>query len=581
MKFTLGKKMVAGLAGTLAMLGLSGYQIYSKTAQIRDLEEHSLGVAAPSLQLSTALQRDLNQTQSKGRETALAGSNAARSKVAWQRFGEAWNAVDADIAGMTEYSKTWVIKVNLERLAAIKNELPALRKNQETFMKLAATPKPGAVTQAGNLFADVCTKNTAEIKKSLDAMAAAQSQLISSSNTKLEVMQASLLKTEIATAIVALVATCIVVLWVSRIIASVATRVLARAQAISQGDLSGTPLAVSSTDELGDLSRAVNDMQSSLREMIAAVSAAAMRIATASEELSATAIHQSQGAETQKDQTHQVATAMHEMSATVQQVSLNSNKAAEVSRNAAEIARHGGNIVEGTLVKMQAISDSVGQTAAMVKELGDSSSHIGEIIGAIETIANQTNLLAFNAAIEAARAGEQGRGFAVVADEVRKLAVSTTKATQEITQTIRKIQAGTLRAVKAMELGTEHVALGVQSTTQAGSSLKEIIESSGQVGDMVLLIATAATQQAAATEQVNSNIAQIAKITSETAVGATESAKAIQELAALSFGLQNLVSKFKFDGVADAHLNAPPPAPAAAQRNARNSESTRELIEVG
>ena len=333
--------------------------------------------------------------------------------------------------------------------------------------------------------------------------------------------------------------------WMSNLISRPVEEAVVVAKRIAAGDLTARDIPVRCADEVGELSRAINDMKNSLRETIISVSSGAERIATASEELSASASQQAAGAETQKDQTHQVATAMHEMSSTVQQVSENSNKASEASRKAADTARHGGEIVEDTLSKMRAIADSVGHTAKKVQELGKSSNQIGEIIGVIDDIADQTNLLALNAAIEAARAGEQGRGFAVVADEVRKLAERTSKATKEITQMIQSIQTETKSAVEAMESGTKQVELGVESTTQAGTSLHEIIKTSEQVGDMVMLIATAATQQASASDEINGNIEQIAKITQETAAGAGESAKAIHELSNLATDLQTLVSKFK------------------------------------
>src|SRR5205085_10849113 len=174
-----------------------------------------------------------------------------------------------------------------------------------------------------------------------------------------------------------------------------------------------------------------------------------------------------------------------EMSATVLQVSDNSNKAADASRKAAETARHGGTIVDETLGKMRVIAGSVSGTAKKMEELGKSSDQIGHIIGVIDDIADQTNLLALNAAIEAARAGEQGRGFAVVADEVRKLAERTTTATKEIAQMIKSIQDETKVAVTAMEEGTKQVEDGVKTTSQAGDALKEIIQMSEQVGEMI------------------------------------------------------------------------------------------------
>jgi methyl-accepting chemotaxis protein len=254
---------------------------------------------------------------------------------------------------------------------------------------------------------------------------------------------------------------------------------------------------------------------------------------------------QAQGADTQRDQTAQVATAMQEMSSTVLQVSENSGKAAEASRKAAETARQGGIIVDETLRKMRAIADSVSSTAKKVEELGKSSDQIGRIIGVIDDIADQTNLLALNAAIEAARAGEQGRGFAVVADEVRKLAERTTTATKEIAQMIQTVQSETKMAVTAMEEGTQQVEEGVKTTTQAGEALKEIISMSENVGEVITHIATAVTEQSSATEEINNNMEQISKLVKESADGAQQSARACQDLSGLAMDLQKVVGNFK------------------------------------
>ncbi len=207
--------------------------------------------------------------------------------------------------------------------------------------------------------------------------------------------------------------------------------------------------------------------------------------------------------------------------------------------------------MEETLSRMRAIAQSVGETAKKVQELGKQSDQIGKIIGVIDDIADQTNLLALNAAIEAARAGEQGRGFAVVADEVRKLAERTSSTTKEITGMIRSIQSETQSAVTAMQAGTQEVERGVESTSQAGSSLHDIIQMSEQVGDMVTHIATAATQQSAASEEINGNIEQIAKITAASAASSQQTANALQDLSALASNLQRLVGQFRLGSEAN------------------------------
>ncbi len=337
----------------------------------------------------------------------------------------------------------------------------------------------------------------------------------------------------------------IVVTLVIRSITRGMSGMLDLAQKISSNDLSVADLPITSGDEIGKTCAALNTMKNTLHQMIQSIASTADHVASASEEISSSATQQAEGADRQKDQTAQVATAMQEMASTVLQVSENSNRAAEAARKASETAHHGGSIVNETLNRMREIAQSVSGTAKKMEELGRSSDQIGRIIGVIDDIADQTNLLALNAAIEAARAGEQGRGFAVVADEVRKLAERTTTATKEIAQMIKNIQDETKTAVGAMVQGTQQVEEGVKSTAQAGDALQQIIQMAEQVGEMITHIATASTQQSSATEQVNSNMDQIARLVKESAIGAQQSAKACQDLSGLALDLQKMVSNFK------------------------------------
>jgi methyl-accepting chemotaxis protein len=311
-------------------------------------------------------------------------------------------------------------------------------------------------------------------------------------------------------------------------------------------------LEIHSHDELGELAKWFNIFLDKLHNLIAQVASTAEQVASASEEISAAAIQQSQSAGAQNGQTSQVATTMHEMSATVMQVSDNSNQAAKASRKAAETAREGGAILEETLTKMRSMAASVGATSKKVEELGKSSNQIGRIINVIDEIADQTNLLALNAAIEAARAGEQGRGFAVVADEVRKLAERTTKATNEIAQMIQSVQVETKTAVTAMEEGTREVEQGLSFTMRAGDSLKQIITMSESVGEMITQIATASAQQSNATEEINHSIEEIAKLVRESTSGVQQSAQACQALSGLALSLQGMVGSFKLGSNRDA-----------------------------
>ena len=545
MKRTLGKKLGLGFGVVLALMVFSSTMRYVKFRSIKRMEDAAFEIRVPSLKAAIRLQRDLNQTQVKGRQAILAGNQPARLQEAKKLFEGTWRDIEKDMAGMDQLAPGWSKQEDRDRLAEIKRQLPLLRAVQETAIREAASGKRDALVKAGNESADLATPINIAMKKSLGSMADSFDELVDESREKLGADNLSLNLTLTAIALAALAIGIPVAIFLSRNISGATRSVLVQAEAIAAGDLTCEDLTVRSQDELGDLTTAINKMKGNLKRMILDISENSLQVASASEELSSSATLQAQGADHQKDQTTQVATAMQEMSSTVQQVSENCTNAAEASRRAAETAREGGVVVEKVLAQMRSIAESVAKTAKEMGELAHSTNQIGRIAGVIDDIADQTNLLALNAAIEAARAGEQGRGFAVVADEVRKLAERTTTATKEIAQMITTIQAGTNGAIKAMESGTQQVQEGVTSTARAGESLQQIIHMSEEVGSMIASIATAAAEQSGATADVNQSMDQIAQLGKESAVAAQQSAKACQDLSELALALQNMVGSFK------------------------------------
>jgi methyl-accepting chemotaxis protein len=233
------------------------------------------------------------------------------------------------------------------------------------------------------------------------------------------------------------------------------------------------------------------------------------------------------------------------MAATSSDIAQTCMRAAEGARQASVVAERGAVVVNETVTIMGRIAERVQNTARTVESLGSRSDQIGAIIGTIEDIADQTNLLALNAAIEAARAGEQGRGFAVVADEVRALAERTTKATREIGEMIKAIQSETKGAVTAMDEGVREVEKGTDEAAKSGRALQEILEQISNVSLQVSQIATAAEEQTATASEISNNIHQITDVVQETAKGAQESASASRQLTAVAEQLQSLVRQFK------------------------------------
>lgn len=291
----------------------------------------------------------------------------------------------------------------------------------------------------------------------------------------------------------------------------------------------------------------VNELGESLEKLVREISDAVAATASASTQISSSSEEMASGAHEQSAQTSEVVTAVEEMTSAIFETTQNADRAAKAAHNAGSIAREGGKVVEETVNGMTRIAQVVKQSAATVQELGRSSEQIGEIIQVIDDIADQTNLLALNAAIEAARAGEQGRGFAVVADEVRKLAERTAKATKEIAEMIEKIQQDTNGAVHSMEEGTSEVEKGRILADKAGRSLNEIISGADEVVNIVAQVASANQEQTSVAEQISKNIMTISNVTHESAAGIQQIARAAEDLNRLTENLQQLTSRFRIN----------------------------------
>ena len=347
----------------------------------------------------------------------------------------------------------------------------------------------------------------------------------------------------------------------------------AKAKTIASGDLT-VQVTVESKDEVGQLAHAFAQMVESLRDTIARVGESSAAVASASSQISSSTEEMAAGAQEQTSQAAEVASAVEEMTKTIQENSKNTGTTAETAKQVKSAAEDGGRVVEETVAGMRRIAEVVNRSADTVRTLGKSSNQIGEIIGVIDDIADQTNLLALNAAIEAARAGEQGRGFAVVADEVRKLAERTTKATKEIAGMIRTIQAETAGAVTSMEEGTKEVNNGIALADRAGTSLKDIVGMVQKLTDMVSQIAAASEEQSSASEQISKNVEAISSVSNQTASATQQIARAAEDLNRLTENLQTNMDKFTLldDGARGSRSRGRGAAAAANDRPGVNAQ---------
>lgn len=323
---------------------------------------------------------------------------------------------------------------------------------------------------------------------------------------------------------------------------------LTEMEKFAQGDLTVYAKAEKKGDDIAQLFDGFNRAITNIREMIMKVTQAVEATASASSEISSSAEQMAAGAQEQSAQASEVAAAVEEMTSTIVETTRNASTAARTAQNAGDTAKDGGTVVSDTVTGMNRIAEVVSKAAETVKALGKSSDQIGEIVQVINDIADQTNLLALNAAIEAARAGEQGRGFAVVADEVRKLAERTTKATKEIAAMIKQIQTDTGGAVRSIEEGNEQVVHGKEMAMKAGTSMNDIMRASSEVLDIINQVATASEQQSATAEEISKNIEGINTVTQESSAGVQQIAHAAEDLNQLTHNLQQLVSQFKTDG---------------------------------
>jgi methyl-accepting chemotaxis protein len=321
------------------------------------------------------------------------------------------------------------------------------------------------------------------------------------------------------------------------------SRAVSAAQEIATGNLTKL-IQIDGDDEATRLLEALVIMQKSLRETIEMISGSATQLASAAEELSAVTEESSRGLQQQNGELEQAATAVNEMTVAVEEVARNAVSTSQASEQSTQTARQGRDKVVQTVQAIQVMTEDVKAASSLVEGLAEQGRDIGKVLDVIRSIAEQTNLLALNAAIEAARAGEAGRGFAVVADEVRALAHRTAQSTREIEQMVAGIQSGTSETVQSMALNTSRTQITLELARAAGDALEQITDAISQINERNLVIASASEEQAQVSREVDRNLVNIRDLATQSAAGANQTSAASHELSRLAVDLNGMVARF-------------------------------------
>ena len=344
--------------------------------------------------------------------------------------------------------------------------------------------------------------------------------------------------------VLAVVLTMLLALLLTRSIVHPLNDAVKVAEDVASGDLS-KPVRVEGRDEVTRLQQALSTMQGNLRSTIAQISGSATQLASAAEELNAVTEEGSRGLQQQNDEIEQAATAVNEMTAAVEEVASNAVNTSTASQESSTAAVNGRERVRETVSAIQQMNSDVQLTSEQIRGLAEQTRDIGKVLDVIRAIAEQTNLLALNAAIEAARAGEAGRGFAVVADEVRALAHRTQQSTQEIEVMVSGIQQGSGKAVASMQNSSDKAQSTLSVARSAGDALEEITRSIEQISERNLVIASAAEEQAQVAREVDRNLVNIRDLSLQSAAGANQTSAASHELSRLAVELNQMVGKFR------------------------------------
>jgi len=527
--------MVTGL-GTALVLGAAIFGFYSAWQAQQEMSEvmHSELLVQTKLLNTTSNFKTMVQ---EWKNVLIRGANEQQREKYWNKFNKQYKSVQADIDALMHDIHSDGIKVKLQRFKTVHDALLAKYQNGldvfvNTDFNITAADKAvsGIDREPGKILLEL----QAEISDAAKKMIAVADERAANS-----------LKLTIILLVVSVAVSFVLFLWmIQQNIINPAQTLVRDFNRMADGDFSSA-IAVNSSDEIGQIAESAGRMQGDISDMVQRIHQSVYSLSTSAEEMSHVSDQANQAMMAQRQETDQVATAMNQMTATVHEVAQNAQLAAGSASQANSEVGTGQGVVNDAISAIGSLVQKVEQASDVIHNLESDSVEIGSVLDVIRSIAEQTNLLALNAAIEAARAGEQGRGFAVVADEVRTLASRTQESTEEIQKMIERLQSGSQEAVEAMNQSRSQADVTRDTAAKAGEVLTEITSSVTNINDMNALIASAAEEQNAVAEEVNRNVVNISQASETTAESVASTAKSSEDLRNIAEELKHVVSRIK------------------------------------